>query len=175
MSSSIFPSIRQANGLILIACVALMGTALYMEYGVGLEPCPLCITQRGFVLLTGLWALLALLHHPGRIGRRVYGGLGALSAALGAAVAMRQLYLQSLPPDQVPACGPSLGYILDVFPLTEAISVLLRGDGACAEVSWTFLGISIPGWTLAAFVLLIAVNLWQILRRAPLPTIPDNR
>lgn len=159
------PSVRQTNGLIVIACSLLLAVALYMEHVMGFVPCPLCMTQRVFVLLVGLVALLAFVHHPRRRGRRVYGSLGLAAAVIGGGFSSRQLWLQSLPPDRVPACGPDLYYMLDVFPFLETLKVMLTGDGNCAEVSWTFLGISIPGWTLVAFVGLAALNIWQLVRR----------
>jgi protein dithiol:quinone oxidoreductase len=157
------PSVRQTNLLLVIACALMIAVALFAEHVLGKLPCPLCITQRGATLAVGFIALLALLHHPASIGRRAYGGLGIFFAGFGAAIALRQLWLQSLPPDQVPACGPSLEYIFSTFPLNDAIVLLLRGDGNCAEVS-TLLGVSIPMWTLLAFIGLAAINLWQCIR-----------
>ena len=108
---------------------------------------------------------MAFFVNPGKIGRKIFGILGILFAVIGGSFSTRQLWLQSLPEDQVPACGPDIGYLLDNFPLMDALSVLLRGDGNCAEVTWTFLGVSIAGWTLVAFVGLVGFNLWQVLRR----------
>lgn len=159
------PSVRQTNFLIFAICAVLMMIALYMEYAMGLEPCPLCMTQRIFVILVGTLALIAFAHGPARAGRKVYAGLGLLAAILGGAFSSRQLWLQSLPPDKVPSCGPNLSYILDTFPLLDALKVMVTGDGNCAEVTWTLFGISIPGWTLVAFAFLGAVNIWQFLRR----------
>lgn len=156
---------RFTNLLIVLAVVFMMSVALFMEHGWGLEPCPLCISQRIFVILVGVWALLAWVHNPGRLGRRVYAGLGTVSALAGAAVSLRQVWLQNLPEDQVPACGPGLSFILDTAPWTDALRVMLTGDGNCAEISWSMLGISIPGWTLIGFVLLVAANVWQATRR----------
>lgn len=157
-------TIRATNLLIVLAVAAMMGVALYMEHAMGLEPCPLCVSQRVFVLLVGVWALVALLHHPGPIGRRVYAGLGLLSAVAGGAVSSRQLWLQSLPASEVPACGPGVDYILDTFPILDALRVMLTGDGNCAEVAWSLFGISIPGWTLIGFIVLGLAHLWQALR-----------
>lgn len=136
---------------IFVAVVGLLGYGYYSQYVDGLEPCPLCITQRFFFFLTGILGLIAFIHNPRVLGARLYGCFGALSAILGGCFAVRQLYLQSLPEDLVPACGPSLSYILESFPLWEALDVLMRGDGNCAEVSWIFLGISMPGWALIGF------------------------
>ncbi len=159
------PSVRQTNFLIFAICAVLLMTALYMEHVMGLVPCPLCMTQRIFVTLVGALALFAFLQSPARTGRRVYSVLGFLAAILGGAFSSRQLWLQSLPADKVPSCGPDLSYILDTFPLLDALKVMVTGDGNCAEVTWTLFGISIPGWTLVAFALLGALNIWQFLRR----------
>ncbi len=141
-----------------------MSVALYMEYAMSLEPCPLCIFQRLMVIATAVVALIGAIHNPGITGIKVYGGISILTAAGGAALSMRQLYLQSLPEDAKPSCGPGLDYLLDVFPLTEVFSMILSGDGTCAEVVWQFLGLSIPGWTLIGFIGLIAIGLFQVLR-----------
>ena len=141
-----------------------MGIALFMEHAMDLEPCPLCILQRVMVIVTGLVTLIAALHHPGVRGIRVYAIGAILAAALGAALAIRQLWLQSLPKDQVPACGPGLDYLLEVLPLTEVLNMILTGDGSCAEIAWTLFGISIPGWTLVGFIGLIGINVFQIVR-----------
>lgn len=162
--ASIFP-IRLSNFIIAAGCAVLIGIALYMEHSMGLEPCPLCMTQRVAIIAVGVVAAIAFLHHPAGTMRRVYAGLGALLAVFGGAVSSRQLWLQSLPEDQVPACGPSLEYMLETFPLADTLRAMLQGDGNCAEVVWTFMGLSIPGWTLLAFIGLCGVNLWQMLRR----------
>ena len=133
-------------------CAALVGVALYLQHVMHLEPCPLCIVQRVFVMILALVMASAVIHNPGEGGRRVYGALVAVVALVGAAVAGRHVYLQNLPPDRVPECGPGLEYILDAFPIGEALALILRGSGECAEVQWTFLGLTIPGWTLIVFV-----------------------
>ncbi|TQV82520.1 disulfide bond formation protein B [Exilibacterium tricleocarpae] len=159
------PGIRLTNLIVFLGCCGLILTALYMQHVMDLLPCALCVTQRVFVIAVGVLALGAYLLNPGAAGRRWFAGLGVLAAALGASFAGRHVWLQSLPPDQQPACGPSLDYILETFPLREALDVLLAGDGNCAEVVWQFLGLSIPAWTLVAFAGLIVINLWQLLRR----------
>ena len=159
------PSARNINWLIGFGCMFLMGVALYMEHMMHLEPCPLCIFQRVAVITAGLIALAAALHNPGTLGIRVYGLMVALASIIGGALSTRQLYLQSLPEDQVPACGPGLDYLLDVFPMQDVIRMVFEGDGSCAEVVWSFLGISIPGWTLVGFVGLIVLGLFQAFRK----------
>ncbi|WP_331343939.1 disulfide bond formation protein B [Cellvibrio sp. UBA7661] len=158
------PGIRTTNLIIFITCTAMMLAAAYMEHVMKMVPCSLCITQRGFVVLTGIMALLAAIHNPATTGRRVYAALGIISPILGACFAGRQLWLQSLPADQVPACGPGLSYMFEVFPFMEAMKLLLQGDGNCAHVD-KILGVSLAAWTFIAFIGLAVVNLYQLIRK----------
>lgn len=157
------PTSKQTYVLILLSTIGLMGYALYTQYFDYLEPCPLCMTQRFFYVLVGLFALAALLH--GR-RHRWYAVPGLLSAGGGIFVAGRQVWLQHLPPDQVPACGPSLEYMLETFPLGQTLKTLFAGDGNCAEVDWTFLTLSMAEWSLLCFCGLLALYLWQLLRKS---------
>ncbi|MFD1216916.1 disulfide bond formation protein B [Microbulbifer celer] len=161
------PNPRTTFLLTFIAVIVILGTAFYLEYVQGLEPCPLCITQRVMFLGVGLVSLIAFLHSPGKIGRRVYGLLVSLWALGGLYFAGRQLWLQSLPEDQVPLCGPGITYMVEVFPMSEVIKTLLTGDGNCAEVKWTLLGLSIPGWAAVCFAGLILFGIWQAFRKHP--------
>lgn len=156
---------RQVFLLIALLCAALIGVALYMQHVMGLVPCYLCIVQRAFIIAAGALALVAALHDPGRGGRRLYGAFTALIALGGAGFAVRQLWLQSLPEDQLPACGPPADYLFESFSPGEWLPMLLRGDGNCAEVQWTLLGLSIPAWTLMAFLAMALLALWQVVRR----------
>lgn len=157
-------SVRLSFFLIALACLGLIGTALFMQHVMGLNPCYLCIVQRGFVIATGLLALLAFIHSPKRFGHRVYGALVSIVAFAGSGFSIRQLWLQSLPEDQVPACGPPADYLMDSFSISEWLPLLMKGDGNCAEVQWTMLGLSIPGWMLLAFLCLGFFALWQCFR-----------
>ena len=134
-------------------CAGLLGFALYLQYYDYQDPCPLCIVQRiAFMALAAIF-LVAALHGPGRTGAMVYGGMLFLVAGVGAAIATRHVWLQNLPKDRIPECGPGLEYMLKKFPLTQVLEKLLTGSGECAEVGWTFLGLSIAGWSLVWFVL----------------------
>lgn len=146
-------NITSRNGFLLafVASLGLMGAALYMQHVMHLEPCPLCIFQRVFVMAIGVVALLGVLHNPGRIGRSLYATLIGLLAIGGGAVATRQVWLQHLPADQVPECGPSLDYMLEAFPLNQTLQLVFKGSGECAAVEWTFLGFSIAEWMLVVF------------------------
>lgn len=145
-----------------ITCIiagGLLCIALFMEHVMGLAPCPLCMMQRLWVAIVGLIAYLSLLHNP-RWG--IYPLLGCLAALIGGGFSIRQLWLQSLPADQVPACGPDLQYMLEAFPISEVLVAMTSGTGDCAEVSWSLLGLSIPGWVLLGFVVLFVVNVMQL-------------
>jgi len=159
------PANRSLFTLLFVFCAALMGAAFYFQYVMDLQPCPLCMLQRGAVIGVGLSALIAALHNPQAWGRRVYALMVGLFAVAGIGFASRQLWLQSLPADQVPACVPSLNYLLQAFPLTKALQIAMRGTGDCAEVTWRFLGLSMPGWTLLAFVAMFFTGLVVLVRR----------
>ena len=147
-----------------IAIGSMAFAMLYLEGQLGLAACPLCMTQRLFIVLVGVISLIAGLHNPAGWGRRVYGGLATIAAVTGGAVAARHVWLQHLPADQVPACGPSLEYMLDTLPFSETLSIVMMGDGNCADTLWTFMGFSIPEQTLALFIVITIACLWQTLR-----------
>lgn len=157
-------TIRSTNLFIFFGCLGLILIALYFQLVEGMHPCPLCITQRIFIIIVGLLALAAAIQNPSLRGRRIYSSLAIIAAAIGAGVSLRHVWLQNLPEDLVPACGPGLGYMFENFPLLDAISLLLQGDGNCADVSWTLLGLSMPAWVAICYVGLIVVNIWQLLR-----------
>jgi disulfide bond formation protein DsbB len=152
-----------------LACVVLMAVALTMQYALKLEPCPLCIIQRVFVIALAAVMLVAALHDPAITGRRVYGVLVVVLGVLGTVVAGRHVWLQNLPGDQVPECGPGLEYLLEAFPLMEALSLVFRGSGECAEVQWVFLGLTIPGWTLVVFTGFTVFGVLLIASRMGMP------
>lgn len=154
-------------GLVLIAIISMLFARVFLEAFLELAACPLCMTQRLFISLVGAFALLGAIHNPLGWGRRVYGALCTIAALAGAAVAGRHVWLQHLPPEEVPACGPSLDYMLETLPFSETLSLVLMGDGNCAETMWTFLGFSIPEQTLALFSVVIVICLWQTLRAQP--------
>ncbi|MGB0473072.1 MAG: disulfide bond formation protein B [Porticoccaceae bacterium] len=161
------PNHRVLNVLQALAGILLLVIAVfYFQNYLQLEPCYLCITQRVFVIAIAIVCTLAALHNPTQTGQRVYAGLSTLMAFIGSYFSIKQLWLQSLPEDQVPACGIPVDYLFDVFSLSEAISHLLKGDGNCAEVQWQLLGISMPGWVLVAFIGFATVGIYQFFRKS---------
>jgi len=142
------------------ACLALVAFALYSQFQLGLLPCPLCIFQRVAFVALGVAFLLAGLHAPaGRGGRVAWGLVALLAAGVGAVIAGRHVWLQHLPADQVPACGPGLDWMMQTMPVAGVLREVLTGSGECATVDWSFLGLSMPAWSLAWFVLL---GLWAV-------------
>ncbi len=146
-----------------LICAGLLGFALYLQHYEYQNPCPLCILQR--IAYTALFAVfvVAAIHGPRRTGAYIYSGLLVTIALIGAGVATRQVWLQHLPKDRVPECGPGLDYMLNKFPLTQALEKIFRGSGECAEVGWRMFGLSIAEWSLVwllvlgAFAAMIAV------------------
>lgn len=145
-------SFRAQFALGVLLCFGLLGFALYVQYGLFLDPCPLCILQRIAFFALGLIFLVGAIHAPGALGRKVYGVLAAIAAGSGIGIASRHVWLQSLPPDQVPDCGPGLNYMLDTMPFGAALSKVLQGSGECAAIDWTFLGLGMPVWSLVWFL-----------------------
>ena len=138
-----------------VACCALMAYALYAEHVLYLQPCPLCIFQRIAVIALGLMFLLGAIAGPERRGARAgFGGLALVPALVGAGISARHVWSQQLPPDQVPSCGPPLSFLRETLPFMDVVRKVLTGDGQCARIDWTFLGLSMPMWTLVCFVVL---------------------
>jgi len=157
---------RTVNLLGTLGCAgALIIAVVYFQQYLGLEPCYLCMTQRVFVALAGVIFLIAALHNPLRRGQNIYSGLGIAVSLGGGFFSIKQLRLQNLPEESVPACGPPVDYLFDVFPASEVITMLIRGDGNCAKVQWELLGISMPGWVLIVFAILAGIGIFQLLRK----------
>ena len=157
---------RRTFLMLLLASIGMIVIALFMEHFLELKPCILCYMQRGAVIIIGILAALGLLINPDKLRTyRFLISLIFLSAIAGVLLSIRQLYLQSLPADLVPSCMPDIDYLFSTLPFLEVIILAFTGDGNCAEVLWTFLGISIPGWVLIALCVVILYCL-IILNRA---------
>lgn len=143
-----------------LTCGALLAFVLYLQYYEYQNPCPLCILQRAaFTALMAVF-LAGALHGPRRIGAYFYSTLLVIISVVGTGIATRHVWLQHLPPDQVPECGPGLTYMLNKFPLTQALEKIFRGSGECAETGWTFLSLTIAEWSLVWFMLLGALAVY---------------
>lgn len=143
-----------------LTIAGLFGAALYLQYVLHHDPCPLCMVQRVIFVAMGVPFVIAALHNPKRTGAKIYAAVIGLLALSGVAVAGRHIWIQHLPKDEVPACGPGLDYMLDNFPMSDVLHELLHGSGECAAKGWTFLTLGIPEWSLVWYVLL---GIWAIL------------
>jgi len=152
--------------LAFLCCAGLLGFAFYVQYELFEDPCPLCILQRIAFIWIGLVALAAAVHNPARTGRFFYATLLILGGAAGIAVSGRHLWLQNLPPDQVPECGMGLNYMLETMPFGEVLTQVFHGSGECAEIGWTFAGLSMPWWTLFWYIGLSVITLLVVRRRS---------
>ncbi|TBR41238.1 disulfide bond formation protein B [Marinomonas agarivorans] len=139
------------------AAFALLGIAFYMEYVMGLEPCPLCMLQRIVFFFIGVISLVSALRKSYSCTVKYIYSIIVLSL-IGSALSIRHLYLQNLPYDELPACLPGLSYMVKTFPLQDILNAMIMGTGECGDVLWTFLGLSIPGWTLVAFIAIAVSN-----------------
>ncbi len=159
---------------LLLALASMAFAVGYLQLVEYLEPCPLCVLDRAVVIGLGLVFLLALLHNPLKTGRRVYATLAALLSLTGIGICLRHIWLQNLPPDQVPECGAGFWYMLDSMPFAQFLDTILNGSGECADIQWQFLGFSIPEWTLALFVVFLGLSLLLFFSRSPKDAIANG-
>ncbi len=164
----VFHSPRVGYAVGALACAGLLAFALYLQFYEFQDPCPLCIIQRVAFIALMIVFTVAAIHGPARVGSCIYSFLLFIITLLGGSVAARQVWLQHLPEDRVPACGPGIDYMLDRFPLTLVLQKIFKGSGECAEVSWRFWGLSIAEWSLIWFIL-FAVLALLIALNAPKP------
>jgi len=152
-----------------IVCAALLAFAYYVQFDLGIEPCPLCIFQRIAFIFMGLFFLVGALHNPRAPMRRAYALLIVFAAAVGAGFAAYHVWVQHLPPDPLAACVPGWNYYVENFSLRYAWSKTLEhaftGHADCAEVNWTLFGLSMPLWTLVSYILLAGGALWAGFRK----------
>lgn len=168
------PGARVAFAAIAAACASLLAVGYYLQFVDGLEPCPMCIVQRVCYMAVAALALLAAAHGPGVTGQRVYSVLLGLPALAGLGVASRQTWLQHLPAEQVPECGPGLSFMLEMYAPFEVLKRTLRGTGDCAKVDWTFLGLSIAEWSVLCFAGLLLLLVFLFIKARPLPTARES-
>ncbi len=158
---------RTAFAAMALGCAALLAAGYYLQFVDGVEPCPMCILQRVCYMAVVGGATIAALHGSGPRGQRIYSALLALPVLAGLGVAARQTWLQHLPADRVPECGPGLAFMLEMYAPFEVLKRTLRGSGDCAQVDWTFLGLSIAEWSVLCFTALLVVLVLQFIRARP--------
>ena len=155
---------RTINFCAFLFCfISLAFAYFFLEKRLQLEPCPLCIIDRGIFILMGLLFLIAALHNPARLGQRIYAGINLVLVILGMIVGARHVWLQHYPPQG--GCAAGLDYMLQHFPLSEVIRRVFAGSPDCSEVQWRFLGLSIPEQTLLVFLAFAVAILFQLFRK----------
>jgi disulfide bond formation protein DsbB len=148
-----------------LVCVALLAFAYYVQFALGVEPCPMCIFQRIVFIVMGIFFLAGAIQNPRSTGRRAYALLLLLAAGIGVGIAARHIWVQHQPPDPLVGCAPGWNYMIQNFPLSKTLKMAFTGDADCAQITWTMLGLSMPVWTLVSYVLLGAGALWAGYRR----------
>ena len=144
----------------LIGCSALLAIAyFYFQQSLGLAPCPLCMFQRAALVGVAAFCLLGIVFRPKKLGSKLLAFGATLSSLIGLGIAGRQVWLQHLPADKVPECGPGLDFMLEMNPLFDVITTVLSGSGECAEVKWSLLGFSMPEWMVLVFVVITLICL----------------
>jgi disulfide bond formation protein DsbB len=163
MNIDLYP--RSGFALVLLLAAGLLGFAYYAQFVQGYEPCPLCILQRWAFIVIAIGALAGALHGSRGAARWFYGAVVFAGGIWGLVTAGRHLWLQSLPADEVPECGPGFNFMVEYFSLFEAVKSAFTGSGECAEVDWTFLGLAMPAWTLIWYVVLLVLTAVSLKRK----------
>jgi disulfide bond formation protein DsbB len=148
-----------------VVCAALLAYAYYVQFALGIEPCPLCIFQRIVFIAMGIFFLAGAIHNPAATGRRVYGVLLLLTACVGVGIAAWHVWVQHQPPDPMAGCAPGWNYMIDNFPISKVLKMAFTGEADCAQITWTFLGVSMPAWTLVTYVFIGAGAVWAGFKR----------
>ncbi len=156
---------RKISLFAFLTCIGLLSIAMYLQYSLGLQPCPLCVIQRICIALLALIFMIGSLYIPrSRITRWIYSILTVFFASLGSLTALRHIWLEHQPAGSVPSCSASLDYMLQNFPMSQTLIQLFNGSGDCAQVTWQFLTLSIPGWTLIFFAIFLLIGLLRLTR-----------
>jgi disulfide bond formation protein DsbB len=159
-------SSRQIYTLGFLFSIGLIAFSLYLQFYKGLEPCPLCVVQRFLIIVLGLLCGIGIFFTPvHRLARWSYAGLITLVALIGTGSAMRKVWLEHLPPDKIPPCGPGLQFMLEHLPLPKTIQLLFHGSAECSKVEWQFWGLALSEWTLIAFLVFVGLGIWQIYKK----------
>lgn len=158
------PGSRTLNFIGFLSCAGLMAYALYAEHVLYLMPCPLCVLQRIAVISLGIIFLLLAMQNPPGKGRYAYATLVLLAAGGGVGVAGWHIWIQNLPTDEVPSCGPGFNYIMDTFNFDDALRMIFTGSGECASIDWSFLGLTMPTWVVISVSIIGIVGLWNNVR-----------
>jgi protein dithiol:quinone oxidoreductase len=146
--------------IITLLCFLALVFAYILEYGFGQLPCDLCLLQRFAIVGLGITCLIASIHAPKGWGHKLYAGLALIWSLGGLTASARQVYLQSLPEELKPGCGPGLLFKMNHGPWIDAITQSMQGSGDCAKIGWTFMGMSLAFWTGVLFLGFVCLSIW---------------
>lgn len=162
--TTLLQSPRALSFLLFLASVVGMGYAMFLQHGMGLEPCPMCILQRVGLMTMGAFSLLFALVNPKKLAAKLILWLGSfLGIAWAFGVALRHVWLQKFP-DPMASCGAGFDFWLETMPMTDIVQLILSGSADCGVIDWEFMGLSIPMQSGIFFGLLIVVHLWLVKR-----------
>lgn len=149
-------SVKTIQTLSFLLTLLVVLSSIYLQYFLHLNPCPLCIMQRicAFLLLATFGISIWQQRHF-----MISWYFQLFFSVAGAFFAIRQLWLQHLPADQLPACMPGLDILVKYFPWHMAAKSLLWGTGDCGEVDWSFLNLSLAAWSALYFLFMIGITL----------------
>ncbi len=148
-----------------VVCVVLMSYAYYVQFALNIEPCPLCIFQRIVFIVMGMVFLIGAIQNPRESGRRIYGFIQLLAAFVGVGIAARHIWVQHQPPDPFAGCAPGWNYMVEQLPDQQSAEDGVHRFGRLPQINWTFLGFSMPDWTLVCYVLLGIGAMWAGFRK----------
>lgn len=149
----------------LLVSTAILGTAFYLEHGIGLAPCALCLIQRACMAAFAVSCLAAVVHRPKAFGRRIYGAVALAFSSFGAFSAGRQVWLQNLPREGSSDCLMPLERMLDEMTFPTMVRAIFDGSADCLQVNWSLYGMSVAEWSLLAFAGFMLLSAFQLLRR----------
>lgn len=156
-------NIRQVNLIAFLAVLGALSLGYYIQYGLGFEPCVLCLTQRASMLALGGLFFLAFLHNPRRLVRKIYVVLGLLFSVIGILAAARQFYLEHLPPTDEAVCLPNFSFFWQMGHYYDAVKIFMTGGQECGKVMWTFAGLSLAAWSGLFLVVVFIFLIWQLI------------
>jgi protein dithiol:quinone oxidoreductase len=158
------PALRLTYFSGLIAITLVLGFTAFIQTYQGLIPCPLCILQRVALMILGVsffFGAILKLKNPAHYFISVF---SLLIASLGWTLAARQVWLQYSPEAMAGDCSVGLNYMIQTFPFTEVLKKIFQSNVDCAKVDWDLLGLSLAGWSLIFFSILVLMTLWECYR-----------
>lgn len=156
-------AIKKGRLLLSLITLFMLGASYYFQYVVGLQPCPLCLMQRICLFILAALTLLNLIANK----KQLLTILQLMVSCFGLYFSLRQVWLQSLPEGLAPSCMPSLDVLIQYFSWQTVAQALFWGSGDCAEVTWHFLGISMPGWGSVYFLLMALASVMLLFYKTP--------